>query len=66
MSQLTINGQPREISAATIPELLGELELPAPAMLVELNGAALHRREWPDFSLKNGDRLELIRVVAGG
>jgi len=34
--------------------------------LIEHNGLALHRHEWPERSLGEGDRIELIRVVAGG
>ena len=64
--QLIVNGEPREVSAGTIQGLLAELGLPAPAMLVEHNGVALHRREWEDHWLQKGDRIELIRVVAGG
>lgn len=63
---LVINGDKREVAAVTIADLLAELGLPAPAMLVELNGLALHRREWSAPTLRAGDRLEFIRVVAGG
>jgi thiamine biosynthesis protein ThiS len=33
---------------------------------VEHNGLALHSREWPERRLTEGDRIEFIRVVAGG
>ena len=32
----------------------------------EHNGVALHRHEWPQRSLAEGDRVEFVRVVAGG
>jgi sulfur carrier protein len=35
-------------------------------VLVEHNGDALRREEWPGRSLAEGDRLEIIRIVAGG
>jgi thiamine biosynthesis protein ThiS len=35
-------------------------------MLVELNGAALFPREFANTVLQEGDRLELLRMVAGG
>jgi len=64
---VTINGERREIVRAThIAELVGELGLPAPATLVEHNGLALRREEWPARKLAAGDRVEFIRVVAGG
>ena len=63
---LTINGEPRQIEdAGDVAALIAKLGLPAPAMLVEHNGTALRREEW-DTVLAEGDRLEIIRVVAGG
>ena len=35
-------------------------------MLVELNGIALFPREFAATTLQEGDRLELMRMVAGG
>ncbi len=62
-----INGESRAITRATnITELIDELALPAPATLVEHNGLALRRDEWPARPLAEGDRIELIRIVAGG
>ena len=39
---------------------------PAPATLVEHNGLALRREEWPSRLLAEGDIVELVRIVAGG
>jgi sulfur carrier protein len=36
------------------------------SILVEHNGLAVHRHEWTERSIAEGDRIELIRVVAGG
>ncbi len=64
---LLINGDPRPIvRATTVAELIAELGLPAPATLVEHNGLALRREEWPARILADGDRIELVRIVAGG
>ena len=64
---VTLNGEPREIALATnVAELVDELALPAAATLVEHNGLALRREEWPTRPLAEGDRLEIIRIVAGG
>jgi len=40
--------------------------LPPQSILVEHNGVALHRQEWAKRPLAEGDRIEFIRVVAGG
>ncbi len=65
--ELQVNGEPRAVRAgASLPELLDALGLPPQAVLVEHNGVALFRRDWPAIRLAAGDRLEIIRVVAGG
>ena len=64
---ISINGEQREIGrAVNVAELIDELALPAPATLVEHNGLALRREEWSGRALAEGDRIELIRIVAGG
>jgi sulfur carrier protein len=40
--------------------------LPPQSILVEHNGLAVHQHEWPKRSLAEGDRIEFVRVVAGG
>ena len=64
--KLVLNGQEREVQAAKVEQLVAELGLPLAAALVEHNGTALLRSEWPSTNLQNGDRLEIIRMVAGG
>jgi len=62
-----VNGEAREIARArNVSELVEELGLPAPATLVEHNGLALRRDEWPARTLTEGDIVELVRIVAGG
>lgn len=64
--KLTVNGQPRDTEASTVGHLVVELGLPPEAALVELNGLALLRSEWDAATLGDGDRIEIIRLVAGG
>jgi sulfur carrier protein len=49
-----------------VEELVAELGLPLSAALVEHNGIALLRSEWTKTGLRDGDHLEIIRMVAGG
>lgn len=64
---LIINGEPREIpGVSTLPELVEALGLPAPSLLIEHNGIALHRTEWESRPLTDGDEFEFLRVAAGG
>jgi sulfur carrier protein len=66
MKGLIINGESREVRATGLDELFAELALPAPLMLVEHNGRALYRSDWSSVTLVEGDRLELMKVAAGG
>jgi sulfur carrier protein len=64
--KLVLNGTEREVTATQVEQLVGELGLPLAAALVEHNGTALLRSEWTKTHLQTGDRLEIIRMVAGG
>ena len=64
--KIIINGEPNETEAATIVALVQSLALPAPTLLIEHNGLALRRNEWPARPLQAGDRVEIVRIVAGG
>ncbi len=65
--EIQVNGEPRLVrEGIALPELLAELGLPPQAVLVEHNGVALFRKDWPTIQIAAGDRLEIIRVVAGG
>jgi len=65
--KLWINGEQREFSnLRTLPDLIEALGLPAASLLVEHNGTALHRSEWCERTIKEGDQFEFLRVAAGG
>ena len=64
---ISLNGQQTDTRGArTVAELVDRYNLTPAAILVEYNGVALHRRDWPQHNLTEGDRLEIVRVVAGG
>ena len=64
---ITLNGEPRSVTeATTIAALVRELNLLPATLLIEHNGLALHREEWNSSPLCEGDKIEFIRVVAGG
>jgi thiamine biosynthesis protein ThiS len=63
---LSVNGEKHETSAGTVASLVDSLELPAQSILIEHNGLALRREEWPAHTLQPEDRIEIIRIVAGG
>lgn len=64
---LQINGEARDLpELANVAELVKQLALPAATLLVEHNRTALRREEWAATSLADGDRIELLRLAAGG
>ena len=50
----------------TVGELLENLNLASGLVLVEQNGQVVQRAQFALTSLAEGDRIEILRVVAGG
>ncbi len=64
---LTVNGAAREVADGTsLPQLIEQLGQRVGSVVVEHNGIALLRSEVLAADLRDGDRLELLRAVAGG
>lgn len=66
MKTITVNGEARQTSAGDLPAFIAETGLAPETLLVEHNGRALLRSEWAATGLREGDRLEILRVSAGG
>lgn len=65
--RVTVNGGDREVPEGLgLVALLEELGLRPGTVVVERNGEALVRSELAGVVLADGDRLELVRAVAGG
>ena len=65
--KISLNGEPVDArEAKTISQLIDRYALPRQSILVEHNGLAVHRHEWSERALAEGDRIEFVRVVAGG
>ena len=64
--KIRLNGTDRETGAATLSALIEELELPRQMVLIEQNGEAPPRADWEKTPLREGDRVEILRVAAGG
>ena len=65
--QVTANGDAVELAeGATVADLLAALGLGGRWVLVERNGEPVRRADLELTRLAGGDRLELVRAVAGG
>jgi sulfur carrier protein len=64
---LWVNGERAEINGlTTVAELATHYGLRPSTVLIEHNATALHQREWFARKIGDGDRIEFVRVVAGG
>jgi sulfur carrier protein len=64
--QITVNGSGHQTQAITVEALVAELGLKRGTVLVEHNGLALRAEEWAQTAVQANDRLEILRIVAGG
>ena len=65
--RVTANGDPVELrDGATVEDLLHALSLGSRWVVVERNGQPVARAAFSSTPLADGDRLELVRAVAGG
>jgi sulfur carrier protein len=61
------NGKSYEVAhGTTVASFIKERDLDPRFVVVELNGEPLERRRYEEIHLSAGDRLELVRAVAGG
>ena len=64
---VTANGRQIETELpASIEEFLRSQNLLPRSVVVEHNGEAVAPSEFARREIKNGDRLEIVRIVAGG
>ncbi|MEO1730720.1 MAG: sulfur carrier protein ThiS [Pseudomonadota bacterium] len=63
---ITLNGETRRTDAATIADLVRELDLAPEKVAVERNGEIAPRSELGETLLADGDVLEVVHFVGGG
>ena len=64
--RVIVNGEPREISSASVDALLGELDYQGSHFAIALNYDVLPRAKWAETPLKHGDEIEIITPRQGG
>ena len=64
--KITVNAEPREVTATTLAEALPELGFDSPALATALNGAFVAREARAATPLTQGDRLEVLAPMQGG
>jgi sulfur carrier protein len=65
--RITANGSPYDVdTGATVADFIRSRALDPRFVVVERNGEPLERERYDEVRLGEGDRLELVRAVAGG
>ncbi len=64
--RVIVNGEPREIHAASVDTLLAELDYEGTHFAVALNYDVLPKSRWAGTALKAGDEIEIITPRQGG
>jgi thiamine biosynthesis protein ThiS len=63
----TVNGEVREVVAGTtLASLLREIGAPSNGIAVAKNECVVRRTDYESHELADGDRIEVIKAVAGG
>jgi sulfur carrier protein len=66
-ARVTANGREFEVDGTmTVAEFVRSRGLDPRYVVVERNGKPLERSRYEEVELADGDRLELVRAVAGG
>jgi sulfur carrier protein len=64
--RIQVNGEPREVAAATVLALVEELGLDVRKVAVERNLEIVPRSLHAATALADGDRIEVVQFVGGG
>ena len=64
---IQLNGEPYPIDGdARLLALIEKLNLRRGRIAIELNQSVIPKAEWPDISLRPGDKVEIVNFVGGG
>ncbi len=65
--QIIVNGEKKEISPnTTIKELITMLQIEDKVMAAAVNMQVVKKENWPNYIIKENDKIELLHFVGGG
>ncbi|MEQ3724547.1 sulfur carrier protein ThiS [Alcanivorax sp.] len=64
--KLIVNGDTLSLDGNTIADLVTQLELTGRRLAVEVNREIVPKSQHPDFTLNDGDVLEIVHAIGGG
>jgi sulfur carrier protein len=64
---ITVNGQPREITAgSSVISMLQQLNIDPARVAVELNRSIVRKPDWPSTPVEPNAQIEIVEFVGGG
>jgi sulfur carrier protein len=67
MITIVLNGKTRDLEASvSLPALLELLGVNPQQVAIAVNGDVVPRRDWSKVTVRDGDRIEIVRAVGGG
>lgn len=67
MITITVNGRKRELAGEIdLPRFLAENGIDTRLIAVAINGEVIPKREYAKVCLRDGDTVEIVRMVGGG
>jgi len=63
---IRVNGREMEFAGGSVQDLLEALKLAGKNIVVEKNGAIVHRERYGAEPVSEGDAYEMVRLVGGG
>jgi thiamine biosynthesis protein ThiS len=67
MITLKVNGSPRALNAGMgLLDFLRESQIDTRLVAVAINGEVVPKREYETVCLRDGDAVEIVRMVGGG
>ena len=64
--RVIVNGEHREVNAASVGALLGELDYEGTHFAIAVNYDVVPKSRWAETQLKAGDEIEIITPRQGG
>ena len=65
--QIFLNGERREVPAEIhLDRLLELFSLPKQRVAIELNNSVVRRIDWPQTTIRDKDKIEVVHFVGGG
>jgi len=64
--EIHLNGEPRQVTAANIAELICELGMESRMIAIERNLEVVPKSAYTGTRLESGDRIELVHMIGGG